>query len=118
MGGDAGLNTCYVLGSVLFLVGSVFLVTATSVPAYACSPLSKSGSLFWGSVCFLMGSIAFTYDSVMHYNPGTPAMPWLTKGGYSVFIAGRFYFVWGSLTPDCGVLLQRTPLATVMARAS
>lgn len=107
---------CYIIGSVLFLVGSLSLVTATlpSSQLAKYSPFTKSASLFWGSFCFLVGSLLFTWDAVAHYNPENPATPWLSQAGYAIFIAGRFYFVWGSVTPSVGVFLQSTPLAAVV----
>lgn len=109
-------ETCYIIGSVLFLMGSLSLVMATlpSSNLSKYSPFTKSTSLFWGSFCFLVGSVAFTWDAVAHYNPGNPATPWLSQAGYTIFIVGRFYFVWGSVTPSVGVFLQGTPLTTVI----
>jgi drug/metabolite transporter (DMT)-like permease len=102
-----GTEECYLLGSLCFLVGSIALVAAT-LPSRQASkylPVSKGASLFWGSVCFFIGSVFFTWDAVQVVH-GDGYTPWLTKAGYAVFILGRLYFVWGSTTPEVGFLLR------------
>jgi len=103
----------YLLGSLLFLSGSLFLILATlpsqSILKY--SPFFKGASLFWGSMAFLIGSILFTIDSANAIN-GNESSPVYVKVGYGVFLAGRLYFLWGSTTPEVSFFL--TPQKRVM----
>jgi len=114
-GKSDGLEACYLTGSLLFLTGSVSLVAATLPPMQLAklSPFTVGASLFWGSVSFLIGSVAFTWDAARVIG-GNGYTPWLTKAGYAVFIVGRVYFVWGSVNPDVGIFLQRTPLKALL----
>mmetsp|Transcript_9343 Transcript_9343/g.21226 ORF Transcript_9343/g.21226 Transcript_9343/m.21226 type:complete len:347 (+) Transcript_9343:111-1151(+) len=98
----------YLLGSLFFLVGSVSLVIATAPVQKddVRSPFSKGAAVFWGCVSFLLGSIGFTVDAGNvitggDYNQG------IGIASYMIFFIGRFYFVWGSTTPECGFFFRQ-----------
>lgn len=98
-------NYFYLLGSVLFLVGSAFLLAATApVPGGAgkWSPVDIGGSLFWGSITFFIGSVAFTADAIQVVS-GKEYTKWLAIAGNAIFVVGRLYFIWGSSTGEVGV---------------
>lgn len=65
---DIGLNSCYVVGSLLFLLGSALLAHAASpfdFPPPLCSGANlQSAPLFAGSLLFLAGSVCFTADAI------------------------------------------------------
>lgn len=96
----------YHLGSWLFVVGSALLVKAT-IPVkeehvtftHRFSPLRLENSCFWGSLCFLVGSVVFA-ASAAELCDGV-------SGGLAIFVAGRFCFVCGSRTERCNFLLLR-----------
>lgn len=74
----------YHQGAWAFLLGSALLTFATR----------RVESLFCGSLSFLLGSMVFAIDAVIH-SPG------LVSAGYTMFAFGRVFFVKGSETPRC-----------------
>jgi len=88
-------SSSYVSGSVMFLLGSLFLI-------YALWEF-KLSQLLSGSVLFLIGSIAFTLDSLAWYPESTKQLCIL---GYVVFIMGRLCFLFGSQTKRCDMFFR------------
>ncbi|GMI29122.1 hypothetical protein TeGR_g1362 [Tetraparma gracilis] len=86
-------------GSLLFAVGSVSLLIATGGPGGGgvAGYFRKERTLFWGSFAFLLGSIVFAADSVRGVGGG--------RVGYTLFVAGRVLFLWGSTTDEVGLFL-------------
>eukprot|EP00756_Hemistasia_phaeocysticola_P045533 Hpha_TRINITY_DN19282_c0_g1::TRINITY_DN19282_c0_g1_i1::g.194193::m.194193 len=83
----------YVTGSVLFLIGSAFLLWSTL--------RSRAMWLAAGSLAFLLGSFAFTVDSV-----GEKGSLTLLLVGYGCFTPGRLFFLLGSTGPEAGICFQ------------
>eukprot|EP00040_Diaphanoeca_grandis_P000966 m.17067 g.17067 ORF g.17067 m.17067 type:complete len:265 (+) comp11322_c0_seq1:526-1320(+) len=93
------ITGCYITGSVLFLIGSVFLVVAT-IPKQLCG---VGPSACWGSCLFLLGSVSFTTDAIWanpthNYTFGV--------AGNSFFLLGRIFFLHGSTTPECDCIFR------------
>ena len=94
----------YAIGSGLFAIGSLFLVAATVGPGpkgpdwlhLFTNLFTKEWSLFWGSVCFFVGSCVFLYDSFSV----SESMVLNTKLGYVMFVFGRLAFLWGKFPMD------------------
>ena len=101
----------YHLGSWFFLLGSVLLLVATKPAAgESYSPVSKGASLFYGSLCFLLGSIIFAVDAsgVLSSWEGSA---YLVAGGLGMFLPGRFFFLWGSTTMRSGFCCGKIEVA-------
>lgn len=98
---NEGTKELYFCGSLLFLLGSACLVAATASKT-TWSPITRPNALFWGSACFLLGSVAFTADALRILLLGEKYTPWLASLGSVTFVLGRFYFIWGSTTPNVG----------------
>jgi len=95
----------YTIGSVMFAIGSLFLVSSTVGPDPRkmegdLTSFLKNWSLFVGSLAFFIGSAAFVVDSFVT-NPAN------AKIGYSWFVLGRLCFLWGSTTEKVNWLLQK-----------
>jgi len=97
----------YVSGSVMFLLGSLFLI-------YALWEF-KLSQLLSGSVLFLVGSIAFTLDSLAWYPGSTKQLCIL---GYVVFIMGRLCFLFGSQTKRCDIFFRNNAKKEANRKAS
>ena len=104
------LPGCYSAGSLLFAIGSAFLVRATVGPlppkpwdmvtrGFLASLFGKPWSLFWGSAAFLLGSCAFARDSFF-------SSPNNAVAGYALFIVGRLFFLWGSTTQEVDIFFR------------
>ena len=98
----------YVAGSGLFLLGSVFLVAGTAPAGQGCRRRWCSGSpadsVFWGSVLFLVGSGCFLLDSIWEGDGVARAS--CAVAGNTAFLLGRLFFLHGSRTDQCDVLLR------------
>ena len=91
----------YRAGSWLFLIGSLFLMYSTALKRiHEYNPFLKSSALFWGSSCFLGGSMFFAMDA------DSSGLGTRENGivGYVLFTLGRIFFIRGSQTQRCGVL--------------
>jgi hypothetical protein len=114
--GNTAAPALYALSSLLFLVGSAFLVFSTWSPdLWRMSPtrLGES-SLFWGSAAFLCGSGIFTADATcgiagIFKDYAQPAL----LSGLGFFATGRLFFLRGAVTPKCGVFFRATAAATI-----
>jgi len=93
IGKDA--SSSYVAGSVMFVLGSLLLI-------YALWEFRLS-NLLSGSILFLIGSFAFTIDSLAWYPEATKQLCYL---GYLVFIIGRICFLFGSQTKRCDIFFR------------
>ena len=129
------IDALYVSGSMAFLIGSKFLVygsyegtTKTNTTWWVPLPWRHDAAVFWGSVCFWIGSVFFSVDSSLLVNHhrhddddddddddetpssfkllATGASP-LLVAGLASFAVGRIFFVWGSTNMEIGVWLQR-----------
>jgi len=101
------VSALYILGSGLFLAGSISLTVATC-PVWTdlgFSPQLRSplAALFWGSVFFLIGSVLFELDSLGFGNSRVS-----TNLGLVIFFAGRVCFIRGSQTSLCDAFFRRT----------
>ena len=117
------LSWLNVIGSALFFVGSCVLVSATIPPreqgtgedAVKLGAKSKkrhrwcgspAASLFWGCTSFLIGSALLIVDAVRGASSATHG---LLMTATTIFLVGRFCFIHGSTSPECGVFLQPRP---------
>lgn len=85
-------------GAWAFQLGSILLTWATR-------PVE---SLFFGSLSFLLGSMVFAIDAVIH-------TPGLVSAGYTMFAFGRAFFVKGSETPLCNMRFNQNAATNSVA---
>jgi len=91
----------YHLGSWLFLIGSVFLMSATypsKLKHYA--PHLIEAELFWGSTMFFIGSACFAYDALGFGDLFGESLS-NVQLGLATFVVGRLFFLRGSCTWRC-----------------
>eukprot|EP00931_Biecheleriopsis_adriatica_P100849 TRINITY_DN7608_c0_g1_i1.p1 TRINITY_DN7608_c0_g1~~TRINITY_DN7608_c0_g1_i1.p1 ORF type:complete len:398 (+),score=49.40 TRINITY_DN7608_c0_g1_i1:39-1232(+) len=104
------VHALYILGCLAFLSGSSLLIIACYPPhrndtvCQRFSPVQLQSSLFWGSVCFFIGSVIFLIDSLGFGSASRNGV-----FGLAVFAVGRVQFLRGSQTARCSIwLMQRT----------
>ena len=82
------------------LIGSFLMYSTALKRIHEYNPFLKSSALFWGSSCFLGGSMCFAMDA------DSSGLGARENGivGYILFTLGRIFFIRGSQTQRCGVL--------------
>lgn len=102
----------YKLGSLFFVLGSAFLMHGTWPGCKRRILASAGGASFWGSSCFLLGSLLFMANSL---GAGPAAF---VPAGLLIFTLGRVCFIRGSQTPRCDALFRRPAVKPRLMRSN